>query len=368
MRASTGVYYEKLDHVRALAAFLVFTWHFVHTSNIVPFKVVPAFALFSFFEDGHTGVALFMTLSGYIFAKLIDDRDIDYGAFLWNRFVRLAPLLIVVLVVTYALQMYHGQPFYEVLKAFIAGFVIPIWPNGGWSLTVEVHFYLVLPFLLRMVRHRADAALYVVLAMLAVRYLLYVEIGQIQDLAYWTIVGRVDQFTLGIFAFYAGRTARPGRPIVLLAAASFLVFFHAFNVQGGFYGNEGYPSRDPIWIVMPAIEGAFYSLMIWSYDKADWSLPAGLSRVVSFVGKISYSIYLIHFFVVFRLADAFVLHVVSAPSYEMMFLASFGAFILILPFAWLSHRFIEGAFMRFRTTYIRDLTLPAREDEKPASA
>ena len=30
MRASTGQYFVGLDHVRALAAFLVFTWHFMH--------------------------------------------------------------------------------------------------------------------------------------------------------------------------------------------------------------------------------------------------------------------------------------------------------------------------------------------------
>jgi hypothetical protein len=38
--------------------------------------------------EGHTGVALFMTLSGYLFAKPVGDHRIDYPSFLWSRAVR----------------------------------------------------------------------------------------------------------------------------------------------------------------------------------------------------------------------------------------------------------------------------------------
>jgi peptidoglycan/LPS O-acetylase OafA/YrhL len=41
--------------------------------------------------EGHTGVALFMTLSGYLFAKPVGDHRIDYPSFLWSRAVRLGP-------------------------------------------------------------------------------------------------------------------------------------------------------------------------------------------------------------------------------------------------------------------------------------
>lgn len=93
MRSTTGAYYEALDHVRALAAFLVFAWHFVHTDGIVPYASVPANPLLSLFEEGHVGVGLFMTLSGYVFAKLIDGRVVRIVPFLWNRAIRLLPLL-----------------------------------------------------------------------------------------------------------------------------------------------------------------------------------------------------------------------------------------------------------------------------------
>lgn len=96
MRSSSGSYYPCLDHVRALAAFLVFYWHCVHIG--VDTKVLPAFPSFSVLEEGWTGVALFMTLSGYLFARIIGDSSIHYLPFLWNRLVRLGPLLAVVIV------------------------------------------------------------------------------------------------------------------------------------------------------------------------------------------------------------------------------------------------------------------------------
>lgn len=52
---------------------------------------------FALLDEDHTGVALFMTLSAYLFAKLLDGKSISYPAFLWNRVLRLVPLLLLVI-------------------------------------------------------------------------------------------------------------------------------------------------------------------------------------------------------------------------------------------------------------------------------
>ncbi len=98
MRSTEGVYYSRLDHVRALAAYLVFVWHLLHmTPNFpVPYASAPPFP-FALFDEGHIGVALFVTLSGDLFAKLVGDHRVDFRCFLWSRAVRLGPLLVVVL-------------------------------------------------------------------------------------------------------------------------------------------------------------------------------------------------------------------------------------------------------------------------------
>lgn len=151
MKSTTGKYYVGLDHLRDIAAFMVFTWHFLHVHD-GHFAAAPLFPL-SLLSEGHTGVALFMTLSGYLFAKLLDDKKINYPAFPWNRFLRLAPLLLLTLLI-FGFSRYSSSGMLPLdyalffTKWILSGLVLPTFPNGGWSITVEFHFYLMLPFLL----------------------------------------------------------------------------------------------------------------------------------------------------------------------------------------------------------------------------
>ena len=59
MRSTEGIYYSRLDHVRAFAAYLVFMWHFLHMTPHfpVPYASNPVFP-FALLDEGHTGVAL----------------------------------------------------------------------------------------------------------------------------------------------------------------------------------------------------------------------------------------------------------------------------------------------------------------------
>ena len=83
MKSSSGEHYVALDHVRAVAAFMVFTWHFTHGrgGSPIPLGYVPAFPPAALLDEGHTGVALFMSLSGYLFAKLLEGKTINFKAF-----------------------------------------------------------------------------------------------------------------------------------------------------------------------------------------------------------------------------------------------------------------------------------------------
>lgn len=348
MKSSTGAYYIALDHVRAVAAFTVFVWHFNHV-NSGELAGPPTFPL-SVFAEGHTGVAIFMTLSGYLFAKILDGKSIIFPAFIWNRCLRLLPLLAIVSGLVGLKIWFTGGDVSDYGVRLAEGFVLPKWPNGGWSIAVELHFYLLLPFVLWL---RPAAMLAILLAMVAVRTIIFASYGEVEDAAYWTIVGRVDQFLLGIAAFNL-RDRIAGRHIIAICVViGFLAFYRAFDAAGGFYGTLD----SPIWIIMPTIEGLAYAFLIAWYDNSFQHGTGIVSRTVAKVGECSYSIYLLHVFVVFALASR-IDGIYELPSTEAAMLLSIPAFLAIVPFAYLSYRFIELPFLRYRVRYIRQTTAP----------
>jgi len=299
-----------------------------------------------------------MTLSGYLFAKLLDGRTVRLTPFLWNRLLRLVPLLVVVIALVAVDRALRGTLSSGYAVQILRGLVQPTLPNGGWSITVEAHFYVLLPVLLALGSRNPYALFGVLAAAIALRLALYLRIGQIQDLAYWTIVGRIDQFLCGIlaFRFRAVISGKPGR--AALVALAFTLLWWGFDLGGGFYGREDYPSRTPVWILVPTVEGAAYGWLIAWYD--DWYTArhklrpsSRLSVFVALIGTYSYSIYLLHPFFVFSIGRAIDAQLITLGERPYLTLVlSLPVFLLMVPIAHLSYRLIELPPMRFRRGYL----------------
>lgn len=357
MRSSSGEHFIALDHVRALAAFMVFAWHFTHAANgyPVPFEYVPALFPFSLLDEGHTGVALFMTLSGYLFAKLLDGKSIDYKVFLWNRALRLFPLLVVVILIVGILRFMSGGSMSSYLHSIARGAFYPSLPNGGWSITVEFHYYAILPLFLWMLRKSKLLPISIVVVAIALRVFVHHEMGEIQSLAYWTIVGRIDQFALGML-MYQFRMSLAHRHVLAIGTfTGFAMFYWYFDLHGGFYQNPSYPSPSPLWIVLPTIEGIAYAVGIAWYDNSFSQSTTGFSRFVGRIGEFSFSIYLLHFFVVFHAARFVNEQVMDISNFYVACLWSVVCFLLLMPAGYLSFRFIEAPFLKHRKRYIAGL-------------
>ncbi len=355
MRSSSGEHYIALDHIRALAAFMVFTWHFTHagTGYPVPFEYVPsAFFPLALLDEGHTGVALFMTLSGYLFAKLLDGKIINYKAFLWNRALRLLPLLVVIILIA-GIQMYviSGKNLYSYAFTILKGLYKPSLPNGGWSITVEFHYYLILPIFLWMLKKSKYLPLVIVVTAIFLRLFLFQEKGQIQSLAYWTLIGRIDQFALGMLVFQFRSIIANRHSLIIGCLISFCLFYWYFDHKGGFYQYPSYPSTNLLWVFMPAIEGIIYALGIAWYDNSFSPRTTGISRFIGYIGAYSYSIYLFHFFVVFKAARFVHEQIMDISNFNIALLWSAMCFILMIPIGHLSFQFIEAPFLKFRRRY-----------------
>jgi peptidoglycan/LPS O-acetylase OafA/YrhL len=364
MKSSTGEFYVALDHVRALAVLMVFSFHFLHgwTGMPVPYGYTPAFFPLSIFNQGHTGVALFMTLSGYLFAKLLDGKQVSYPAFFWNRFLRLFPLLIVVFVIC-GVQTYLNKSHLDFLIYLIMlkhGFYSPLmpngapsWPNGAWSVTAEMHFYLLLPLILFLTRKSKFFLPAVVLAAMALRFAIHQRFGTVQTLAYFTIIGRIDQFVLGILAFNCRQWIANRHLLFALGFTAFLLFYWQFDLRGGYGKDTAIDSAGAVWIYLPTLEGLAYALLISYYDSTFRPANTGVSKFIGYIGAYSYSIYLLHFFVVFYLPGLVARYVMDISNFYIAFAWSVVCFLVMMPIAWLSFRFIEAPFLAFRRRYVR---------------
>ena len=351
MKSSTGKYYQALDHIRAVAVFVVFVWHFNHFDNgqLASPLVFPL----SLFTEGHTGVAIFMVLSGYLFAKLLGNKKINYPVFLYNRGLRLLPLLVCVLLII-AAQAYvddklNAAFFIHLLK----GFVLPTLPNGGWSITVEFHFYIVLPVLLITAIKFPNLLMFSLIVIVGARVGFYILVGEVQSVSYWTIIGRIDQFLLGIIGFKLKDRIAAKKYLALLIAFFFLVFWFYFDTLGGFYNPEANVTNKALWIIIPTIEGISYAFLIAWYDERSRPSNALISRFIAMVGNYSYSIYLLHFFFVFEISEFINSKIIALSNSYIVLLVAIPSFLVILPISFISFKLIEAPFLRFRKSYLR---------------
>ena len=354
MRSTEGLYFSRLDHVRAVAAYLVFVWHFLHLTPHfpVPYASDPIFP-FALFDEGHTGVSLFMTLSGYLFTKLVGDHAIDFRCFLWSRAMRLGPLLVVCIVAWVVVGWLTSAPI--PLSDIVGGVLFPTWPRGTWSITIELHFYLLFPLLLFLFRKQGPFVLLAVVAgAMLIRYDWWRSFGEAQHIAYWTIVGRIDQFVFGmLFALIAVRRSVL-RIVTGMSLAAFLVLWTEFDRMGGFHNYTGAPSTSPLWIFIPTAEAITYGSLIAFYDGASFRMPGWLDRTLAKVGEWSYSIYLLHFFPAVFLRNLFWEYDGASNNFFIALIVANLAFLAFLPVARFSYNNFEKRFLVYRRPYLRE--------------
>ncbi len=271
--------------------------------------------------------------------------------------------MFVVIIIAGVKRYFAGEDLFYYLNKIVSGIIKPSLPNGGWSITAEFHFYLILPALLFFSSKWQYSLIFVLLAAVVIRVLLHQDIGEIQTLSYWTIIGRIDQFLLGILV-YQFRHKIAGKHLLIFSCLGlFLVFYHYFDSLGGFYMYPSYPSPSLLWAYLPAIEGLAYAMLIAWYDNSFKHSTGKVSLFVAKIGTYSYSIYLLHFFVVFSMANVISLNIIDLSNIYYALLFSALCFLMMVPAGYMSYRFIEKPFLRFRTSYIvkDEHTLPIAE-------
>ena len=290
-----------------------------------------------------------MTLSGYLFTKLLDGKNINYALFMWNRFLRLAPLLFLVLILSGIQFYYMGIPLGIYCLSLIKGILLPTFPNGGWSIVVEFHFYLLLPFLLFISRKSKYSLGIAVCFAILLRLFLYAEVGQLRWYSYFTICGRIDQFLLGMIAYQMRKQITGRHFLVISSFCAFSMFYWFFDKAGGYSNNS---LNSLVWVYLPTLEGLAYGILIAWYDNSFTHSNGKVSRFIALIGTYSYSIYLLHFFFYKIMIFLMIRYIMPVSNFYIALCFSVLGFLLMVPIGYLSFRFIESPFLKLRTNYI----------------
>jgi peptidoglycan/LPS O-acetylase OafA/YrhL len=357
-------YISRLDHLRGFAALLVISYHFAG-SVIDKDSINPLLVLI---RGGESGVGLFMVLSGFILTRISLGKEIIYRQFLYNRLLRIYPLYVFAVAIA-AYTAGRHMDFISIVSmlstvGIVANVNLPRFQQI-WTIAVEFQFYLIFPFLVKFLgRYGARYIVGLIALAVLVRGMMFITDGSIQDAAYWTIVGRIDQFSVGMLAAmaYAHRRILLSSPaalvIGLLAVYAWTLLW--FNTTGGFYGERTATTSG--WIVAPLLEALVWGFLALAYLEQKWSMHRALDKTLSYLGSISFSLYVWHFPVFAALNKVPEVYVSSLWFVNFLFVAM----PLIVGLSSLSYFIIEKPFFAIRKVYVTSLQPAPNEAEDVA--
>jgi peptidoglycan/LPS O-acetylase OafA/YrhL len=353
-------YSPQLDHVRAVAAFMVFTWHFIHFNNF--HRVTPDILLFplSILTEGHSGVVLFMTLSGYLFSKIFENKQINLKYFYLNRILRLIPLLVIIILVNHVLS--NELNFLFFIKKFLKGF-FQNWDYGAWSVSVEFKYYYLLPLILFFLNKNKKYLFLIIFFSVILNFFMFLIIEKkininiftflkersFQHYSYYSIIGHLNEFLFGMLSYKYRNYIKSCKNELIFVSIIFLIFYYNFERNGGFYDS---PKDSKIWIILPSVQGFFYAFVISFYDNNNFNfLKTKKSFFLAKIGLFSYSIYLWHFIFVFRIPEFINDQITKLNTLYLTLFFSIPCFALIVLLGGMSYYIFEKPWLKLRKKY-----------------
>lgn len=328
---------NNFDLIRLLAAFQVVQSHAIEHLGLLG---IPFFAsvrqLLSYFP----GIPIFFFISGYLLTESYQ-RNPDLRIYFANRALRIFPALYAAFAVTLGLIFWMGaaeQPQFSLAglalwslaqltflqfynPPFLREFEVGTINGALWTIPIELQFYLLLPFLVRLSRSSLGA-LYLVSLILQVWAML--NLGSESDLLRCTFLPHIHLFVAGLAAralapLWLPRVSRP-----LLWLASYLLLTQLAQLT---LGKSLVALLVSTRLLLPLV---ILAVAYWPRLDAE-----------KLLGKndISYGVYLYHMLVINTL-----LFLGLRGSWEWLVLT----FLLTTMLGILSWRLVEKPFLRLK--------------------
>jgi peptidoglycan/LPS O-acetylase OafA/YrhL len=291
--------FDYLDSVRGLAAFCVLICHLNGMQGEGAMNAEQNI-LFNTFFNGHHAVSIFFVLSGlvlsYKYLKM-PELVLDYKHYIFKRFYRLYPAYWVSLLLLYLCinKLSSFAKIEDVLLFIKEGSLLRNYSTtfgGGWTLNVEMGISLILPILILVMRYNRQWFSYLTICFLVLS-------------AYYTQY--LFHFCLGMWLAADFESIQSGQYrqyfIYRYRYALLPVWLFLFSGYYITYKIEHAPTylliKDFIgfsWHQASAL--AAFLWLIWIIMSPRWQRFLSLKPLL-FLGKISYSVYLIQWTVAF---------------------------------------------------------------------
>ncbi|MBV8390744.1 MAG: acyltransferase [Mucilaginibacter sp.] len=351
-------YRPDIDGLRAIAILAVVIFH----------------AFPNFLPGGFIGVDVFFVISGYLISKIIftdlNAEKFYFGRFYANRIRRIFPALITILIICYAVGWFILLPdefkqlghHIEASSGFFQNIVL--WKESGyfdnatefkplmhlWSLSVEEQFYLVFPFLVFLVwktRFNVVFILFFILILSFYQNVTGMKSDPVKD--FYAPQSRLWEMLAGSILAYSQLFSLASNNIVTRNGNFFKISISTKfkkiknNIFNGvsFFGLLSlafgllWIDRDklfPGWLALIPVVGAF---MLIAAGSDAWINRKFLSnKLMLFIGKISYPLYLWHWILLSfpQIVEN------KAPGFSIRLLA----ILLSVLLAWVTFKMIES--------------------------
>jgi peptidoglycan/LPS O-acetylase OafA/YrhL len=360
---------RKYDFIDVLRGFAILAVILFHTGQIVP----PTSQLFAQVSgNGFLGVQLFFITSALTLCLSMNARQKDEASptrnFFIRRFFRIAPMFylaeIFFLLINGTGPHYWSPSGIHWWQPVLTFFFLHGWhPEtidsvvpGGWSIAVEMTFYLLLPMLFVALKDIKSTLLFIVFTVV-----LAWDLNKLMTLLYTPMYPQNEQYLVSSFTYFW----LPSQlPVFGLGILLYHIFKRYKNLQDrslglvlllvavlallGFSQSDTYKGLLPQHFLM-GIGFCFLALGLYFSH-----LKVLINPITVWIGKLSYSMYLVHF-AILKLMNALYPHGFplkgTAGTLVAFFLVA-GATILVSA---VTYNFIEKPGIRMGSTIIRKL-------------